>query len=83
MCLKAGADIFKRKDGCTYIEHPTEKKIMNYDEFYKKHPQEAGVIELFCEHYQKYPRVNRPLSELYDHYELNPLFKFWAIECMG
>jgi hypothetical protein len=56
---------------------------MNYDEFYKKHPQEADVIQIFCEHYQKYPRDNRPLSELYDHYDLNPIFKFWAIECMG
>ena len=78
LCLKAGADIYKRKDGCTFVEHPVEKKLMSFDEFYKRYPQEADIIEILKEHYQKYPRDNRPLSELYDHYELNPIFKFWA-----
>lgn len=44
LCLKAGADIYKRKDGCTYVEHPNEKNLMNFDEFFKRYPQEADVI---------------------------------------
>ena len=83
LCLKAGADIYKRKDGCTYIEHPTEKRMMNFDEFWKRYPQEADIIDLLIQHYEKYPRDMRPLSEFWEYFELDPLFKFWGEECLG
>jgi hypothetical protein len=36
--MRAGADIFRRKDNQIHIEHPQKKKMMSIEEFELKHP---------------------------------------------
>lgn len=75
-----------RKDDLTYIEHPTEQRMMKVNEFQKSYPNEAFIIENLSDEklgMTKKLGDNISMKEAWNKLNLNKNFTFWGEAIFG
>ena len=83
ICQEVGAKIVERNDAQTFVENPHEGRLMRVDEFQRRYPREANVIDQMTEYLIKSPKTEDSVAQAWRKLQLDPKFEFWGKACMG